>query len=120
MVADNTNDVLALVSLIWVSHHSFNDSILALDLVLVAALLLEASPLLVVIGTSSTCFGPSSLVLLVLFINNESNGRTSFPFIITSMTSPEAYSSLVKPEAAAKGNTTLATDAHFIANKTAG
>jgi hypothetical protein len=40
--------------------------------------------------------------------------HTSLPAIINSITSPEAYSSWVNPEAEAKGNTALARTAHFI------
>jgi hypothetical protein len=113
-------NVLALVSLVGIALYGLNATVLALDLVLVGALLAETVPPLVVIVSSSALLGPGRLCSLACGNSQGKRSRTSLPFIIRSITSPEAYCSWVKPWAATKGSKAVARVAHFIvANKTA-
>jgi hypothetical protein len=57
-------DVLAFVGLVGIAFHGFNTTILALDLVLVGALFVEAIPALTIIVSSSALLGPCRLFSL--------------------------------------------------------
>ena len=84
-------DVLAFVRLIGIALDSLNAAILALNFVLIDPFLGEAIPLFVVVGAGSTLLGPGSLRRLVSAYQNLSTiTLTSLPFIMRSMTSPEA------------------------------
>ena len=94
--AECTYDVLALVGLIGVALDGLYTTVLALDLVLVNALLVEVLPLLLVVSTSSALLSPSTLHFVSDRSLNASETicRTSLAIIIFSMTSPERYCSL--------------------------
>ena len=57
-------NILALVRLVGIAFYSLNTTVLALDLVLVGALLAEAVPPLAVIVSSSTLLSPGRLCRL--------------------------------------------------------
>jgi hypothetical protein len=61
-MAATTDDVLALICLVRVTDDSFCHAVLAFDDILVAALLVEAVPFPLVVGTSSTLFSPCGLL----------------------------------------------------------
>jgi hypothetical protein len=54
-------NVLALVRLVGIALYGFNTTVLALDLILVGALLVESVPSFAVIVSSSALLGPCRL-----------------------------------------------------------
>lgn len=100
----STYNVLALVGLVSVALDGLHTAVLALNAVLVGALLVEILPLLVVISTSSTLLSPSALeIVQQMFDSTRVSYLTSLAIIIFSITSPERYCSLEYPAADARG-----------------
>jgi hypothetical protein len=110
--AYSTYNVLALVRLVRIALDSLSTAVLALDDVLVRALLVEVGKLGLCVFTSSALPCPCSLDGLALHLD-KINKHTSFASIIRDMTSPLAYCSLLKL-AEARGRVKAAIDAHFI------